>query len=139
MGRPGKLAVGAAIGAIPFLAGQAPAAAAVASDAQTEFVVFTHVGGDRIPCTLDANHEVDTGTGGLEVLFRAIGCTGDLAVTVRYVDQDGDAMTTSAGVHGDSVTLDLHKVGRTAVTVDYGIAIDACTATCDHELQTSTK
>jgi hypothetical protein len=139
MGRPRKLAVGAAVGAIPFLAGQAPASAATAQDAQTEFAVFTHVSGDRFPCTLDANHEVDTGTGGLDVLFRSIGCTGTLEVTVRYTDQDGDAMTTGATVHGDSVTLDLHKVGRTAVTVDYGITIDACTATCDFTLQTSTK
>jgi hypothetical protein len=139
MGRPRKLAVGAAVGAIPFLVGQAPAWAAVAQDAQTEFVVFTHVSGDRYPCTLDAHHEVDTGTGGLDVLLRTIGCTGTLGVTVRYTDQDGDAMTTGTTVHGDSVELNLHKVGRTAVTVDYSIAIDACTATCDHELQTSTK
>jgi hypothetical protein len=139
MGRPRKLAVGAAVGAIPFLASQAPAAAATAQDAQTETAVFTHVGGDRIPCILDANHEVDTGTGGLDVLFRAIGCTGTLGVTVRYTDQDGDAMTTGTTVHGDSVTINLHKVGRTAVTVDYSIAIDACSATCDHTLQTSTK
>jgi hypothetical protein len=139
MGRPRKLAVGAAVGAIPFLVGQAPAWAAAAQDSQSEFAVFTHVSGDRYPCTLDASHEVDTGTGGLDVLFRAIGCTGTLEVTVRYTDQDGDAMTTGTTVHGDSVSINLHKVGRTAVTVDYDIAIDACTATCDHTLQTSTK
>jgi hypothetical protein len=139
MGRPRKLAVGAALGAIPFLASQAPAAAAVAEDTHTDFAVFTHVSGDRYPCTLDGHHEVDTGTGGLDVTFRAIGCTGTLEVTVRYVDQDGDAMTTAASAHGDSVSVALHKVGRTAVTVDYDIVIDACTDTCTHTLQTSTK
>jgi hypothetical protein len=139
MGRPGKLAVGAALGAIPFLASQAPAAAAVAQDADQPTVVFTHAGGDRIPCTLDGRHEVDTGTGALDVSFRSIGCSGTVDLTVRYVDQDGDAMTTSASGHGDSVSVELHKVGSTAVTVDYEIVIDACIATCTHTLQTSTK
>jgi hypothetical protein len=139
MGRPGKLAVGVAIGSIPFLAGQAPAAAAVATDSDQAFVVYTHVNTDRFPCTLLVSHEVDTGTGALDVAFHTDSCQGTMEITVRYVDQDGDAMTTSTSAHGDSVNLRVHKVGRTAVTADYRMVIDACTATCAHTLQTSTK
>jgi hypothetical protein len=139
MGRPRKLAVGAALGAIPLIAGQAPAGAAVASDRDAKDIVYTHVSGDRLLCFIEATHEVDTGTGGLDVGFNAVSCQGTLQVTVRYVDEDGDAMTTSSTAHGDDLSIHLHKVGRTTVTADYSIVIDGCTATCSHTLQTSTK
>jgi hypothetical protein len=139
MGRSKKLAVGAALGVIPFLVGQTPAAAAVAQDSDHRDAVYTAAGGDRVLCFIDASHEVDTGTGGLDVELSA-SCRGTLDITVRYVDENGEAITTSTTARGGNFqSISLHKVGSTAVTADYQIVIDGCASDCTHTLQTSTK
>ena len=67
------------------------------------------------------------------------GCAGTLDITVGYVDQNGEALTTSTTARrGDFQGTSLHKVGRTAMTADDQIAIDGCTSNCTHTLQTKT-
>jgi hypothetical protein len=138
MGRSKKLAAATAAGVIPFLVGQSPASAAVAQDSEHRDAVYTDAGGDRVLCFIDASHEVDTGTGNLDVELGA-SCRGTITITVRYVDQNDEALTTSTTARGDFQSISLHKVGRTSVTADYHLVIDGCTSTCTHTLQTSTK
>jgi hypothetical protein len=134
-----KLMAGAAVSALPFLVGQSPASAATASDSDATSVVYTPTSGDRVPCSVSVAHDVDTGTGNLDVVFDTT-CSGTLSITVRYVDINGEAVTMSTSAHrSDYQSISLHKVGRTAVTADYQIVIDSCTEACSHTLQTSTK
>jgi hypothetical protein len=124
---------------MPVLAGQTAAGAAVAQDADQLGVVYTDVGGDRLPCFIDAHHEVDTDTGELDVTLSA-GCRGTLHIIVRRPDENGveiDTITTAR--RSDFQSIHLERIGRTAVTVDYQIVIDDCTSTCFHTLQTKTK
>jgi hypothetical protein len=112
-----KLVAGAAVGALPFLLAQSPASAATASDSDAATVVYTPTSGDRIPCSLNANHDIDTGSGNLDVTFDST-CTGTLSITVRYVDTNDEAVTMSTSAHhSDFQSISLHKVGRTAVTL----------------------
>jgi len=137
MGLPKKLAVGAAAGVVPFLVGQLPAMAAVAEDSVGSGTEYTHENGDRLLCFLQARHRVDTDTGNLDVEF--ITCRGTLDVTVRYVDVNGEALTTSTNAIGEVQRISLHNVGRTAVTADYRLEIADCASNCTHTLQTKTK
>jgi hypothetical protein len=132
--------VGAALGVIPFLVGQAPAGAAVAQDSDQRTAVWTPAGGgDRVPCSINANHEVDTGTGDLDVTLSA-GCQGTLDIVVRYPGEQGEELTMSTTTHkSDFQSISLHEFVRTAVTVDYRIVIDGCVSECTHTLQTKTK
>ena len=118
--------------------GQSPAAAATSQDSEHRDAVYRDPGGDRLLCLVDASHEVDTGTGNLDVELTA-SCRGTITVTVRYIDQNDEALTTSTTAHGDRQSISLHKVGSTSVTADYQLVTDGCSSDCTHTLQTSTK
>ena len=139
--------MGAAVGVVPFLVGQLPAAAATATDDDSiTNLSFTSTDGSPVICNLFASHTVNTDfeeTGELEVQLTTSGdalCRGHNFLDIRYVNRQGGAarvFSDSAGSNLQHATI--RDVGSTAVTVDYAVLFDDCSANCSHTLQTKTK
>jgi hypothetical protein len=139
-----KLALGAAAGVVPFLVGQSWAAAATAQDDDSIMgLSFTSTGGSTVLCNIEASHTVDSDSGLLEVALFTDGnppCRGALFLDVQYVNRHDEAARIHADSRGStSQFATIEDAGSTAVTVDYSVSFDDCSANCIHNLQTKTK
>lgn len=143
-----KLAVGTAVGVVPFLIGQAPAAAAFTEDADSRNETITlstsDKAGDTVECGMFAQHTVDSDTGDLEVHLRAGiqggPCQGDLSLNVAYVGRNGETLGVEHYASEARTTfIKVGNAGSTAVQVYYSVLFDNCASNCDHQLETQTK
>ena len=144
MRRSRKLALGAAAGVVPFLVGQSPAAAATAQDGDSiTNLSFTSTGGSTVTCNIFASHTVDLDVPELEVQLSTSGdppCRGSLFLDIHYVNRHDEAARVFSSSGGSILQhASLRDVGSNAVTVDYNVLFDDCSANCSHDLQTKTK
>jgi hypothetical protein len=144
MRRSRNLALGAAAGVVPFLIGQSPAAAATAQDDDSiTNLSFTSADDSPVSCNIFASHTVDSDLGELEVELTTSGdplCRGGLFLDIRYVNRHDEAARVFASSGGSNLQhATVRDVGSTAVTVDYEVQFDDCSANCLHTLQTQTK